>query len=711
MLKKVATILLTLSIALCFGKDIGKVTQGEILSSNDDALVIKSGRHIHKLRKQTNPTSLGKANNTTVIDTLYNYYIPQSSGDYVTGLADYQMQGDTVISEFNLLAPGKIKKIMVQTSSDGEAEFMVWAPSVFYAEDGSGYYNFPEYNDPEAPDPGADPILPWSTTLECTGIITDEQFDDMGNWTPEWNVLDMESAYPAVNPTLSGDSLDCFVGYRINGATGPYIMMDAGGHDFPIKSWSTLLSQGQPAGTYYYWGNSDTEIYTGHMMQIVVEYDAVPPFIENMTELSNMFAEEATVTADIYDLDSESFTAEIQYKIGDNGELQYAEMTATGNGNEYEGTISASVGDTVLYTVKGTDSDDLSNFATDNYVEYIVKEAPGDKSILVIREGTTNNDSLYKEVLDEAKTYYWIMDDEDGLHKSVVNAGFNLVFVTGFGTTVIPIAQEEDTYGFGEYLDNGGNLLLADPDWFFANPITEGVYGEEVSLAAGDFAYDYFGINNVVNDPADDQNESVADTEFDGVASSWLTSNFVDGNTYGPLMYSILGATNWGDYVYPNDNGVTLFTGAEGNQSMAVAKETAAYKALYLAFLPDVIATEQFGEFETLINNILNNTTSVDKENNSIATEFALEQNYPNPFNPTTTIRFSLPEKSQVALRIFDINGNLVKELVNSNKSQGIYTAIWNARDSQGMKVSSGVYFYQLQTADRNITKKMLFMK
>ncbi len=713
MLKKIATILLIVAVVFCFGKDFGKVNKGEVLSKDGNQMVFKSGRHLHKLRTVANGNvTLGKKTNITVIDTLHNFSIPASEGDYDPGLGDYQMQGDTVISEFNLLAPGKIKQIMLQTSTDGEAEFMVWAPSIFYDEDGSGYYNFPEFNNPDNSVPGSDPILPWSTTLECTGIIPGEQFDDNGYWDPTYNILDMETAYPAVNPRLSGDSLDCFVGYRINDANGPYTMMDAGGHDFPIKAWSTLMSQGQPSGTYYYWGNSDSRIYTAHMMAIVVEYEAVPPFIENATELSNIFSESATIRADIYDLDSENFTAEIQYKIGDNGDVQYEEMTATGNGDEYEGTLTASVGDTVFYAIKATDDGGLSNWSSDNYNEYVIKESPAGKSILVIREGTFSNDSLFKEVLDDEKTLYWIMEEENGLHRSVVNAGFDVVFVTGFGTTVVPIGQEEDLYGFGEFMDNGGDVALFDCDWFFANDITKGEYGEEVTLAEGDFAYDYFGIGRVINDPANDQTESIADTEFNGVTDHPLTGNFVEGTTYGPLQYSILGATNWGDYVYPNDaeSSMTVFTGAESNESMAVANVTDNYKALYVAFLPEVIAAEQFSEFETLIGNILNITTAVD-DDNQLATEFRLNQNYPNPFNPVTQIEFAIPHKSMVSLKIYDINGKLVRTLSNSVKTQGVYRSVWNATNDQGLKVSSGVYFYQLQTDDRIMTKKMLFIK
>lgn len=89
--------------------------------------------------------------------------------------------------------------------------------------------------------------------------------------------------------------------------------------------------------------------------------------------------------------------------------------------------------------------------------------------------------------------------------------------------------------------------------------------------------------------------------------------------------------------------------------------------------------------------------------------EFSLNQNYPNPFNPATTISFSLPSgfNGLVTLKIFDITGREVSNLVNQNLSQGIYNFQWNAS-----KYSSGVYFYQLTAGSefREI-KKMVLVK
>ena len=91
--------------------------------------------------------------------------------------------------------------------------------------------------------------------------------------------------------------------------------------------------------------------------------------------------------------------------------------------------------------------------------------------------------------------------------------------------------------------------------------------------------------------------------------------------------------------------------------------------------------------------------------------KFSLSQNFPNPFNPTTNIEFSIPEKSFVSLKIYDMNGKLVRRLSNGTKNQGRYLATWDAKNEFGFKVASGVYFYKLQTSNNVVTKKMLLMK
>ena len=93
-----------------------------------------------------------------------------------------------------------------------------------------------------------------------------------------------------------------------------------------------------------------------------------------------------------------------------------------------------------------------------------------------------------------------------------------------------------------------------------------------------------------------------------------------------------------------------------------------------------------------------------------------LLQNYPNPFNPETWIPFKLAERADVTISIYNIKGNLIRTLKLGDKHAGIYVtkyraAHWNGRNDAGERVSSGVYFYQINARDFVATKKLVILK
>jgi flagellar hook assembly protein FlgD len=95
---------------------------------------------------------------------------------------------------------------------------------------------------------------------------------------------------------------------------------------------------------------------------------------------------------------------------------------------------------------------------------------------------------------------------------------------------------------------------------------------------------------------------------------------------------------------------------------------------------------------------------------------FTLEQNYPNPFNPNTQIKFSLPSNSNVKLTIYNLLGESVRELINSDMNSGVHTVQWNSEDFSGNKVSSGIYFYKLKAngvdgSEFSQVRKMILLK
>lgn len=91
--------------------------------------------------------------------------------------------------------------------------------------------------------------------------------------------------------------------------------------------------------------------------------------------------------------------------------------------------------------------------------------------------------------------------------------------------------------------------------------------------------------------------------------------------------------------------------------------------------------------------------------------QFRLYQNFPNPFNPSTTIKFSLPAADNVHVRIFDIQGELIKTISSDIKAAGENEIAWDGTNDYGVKQPSGVYVYQLNSKVGTEARKMLLLK
>jgi len=97
--------------------------------------------------------------------------------------------------------------------------------------------------------------------------------------------------------------------------------------------------------------------------------------------------------------------------------------------------------------------------------------------------------------------------------------------------------------------------------------------------------------------------------------------------------------------------------------------------------------------------------------NNSTITILSLSPNFPNPFSQYTGISYQLPVSGHVNLSIYNIAGQLVRTLVNEEKSAGKYQAIWNGNDENNKEATQGVYFYKLESGGVKIVNKMILVK
>ena len=94
-----------------------------------------------------------------------------------------------------------------------------------------------------------------------------------------------------------------------------------------------------------------------------------------------------------------------------------------------------------------------------------------------------------------------------------------------------------------------------------------------------------------------------------------------------------------------------------------------------------------------------------------IPTEYALNQNYPNPFNPITNIEYDLHKDGNVIITIYDLNGHVIKDLINGTQTLGRQSIKWNATNNIGHPVSAGVYIYRVHVDGFSQTKKMVLLK
>ena len=94
-----------------------------------------------------------------------------------------------------------------------------------------------------------------------------------------------------------------------------------------------------------------------------------------------------------------------------------------------------------------------------------------------------------------------------------------------------------------------------------------------------------------------------------------------------------------------------------------------------------------------------------------IPSSFSLYQNYPNPFNPVTTLRYDLPEDGLVNITVYDMLGNVIKQLVNEVQNSGHKSIQWDATNNQGQPLSAGVYLYSIEAGEFSQTKKMILLK
>jgi hypothetical protein len=299
-------------------------------------------------------------------------------------------------------------------------------------------------------------------------------------------------------------------------------------------------------------------------------------------------------------------------------------------------------------------------------VDFSSQNNPGLFGTAILRNvTTTGNDFLVVDATEEGNSSY-IANSFDNVHTGtygVVSRNAlqdptvdlsNFYIITWSAGVAVPAFLPDEVTHLETYLDNGGRLFLNGQD-----------IGEDIFEPSGQsqFAQSFYN-NYLFANYIDDNSNSYLVNGLDGDpitdGMSFVINDIYDRDPDVVGRFNAMFADSIFQYLtYPKFGGLRV--------------ETADYRVVYFAFSFEQVPTEE--ERDTLMNRTMNwlldGITSAGS-NNLVIRSFNLEQNYPNPFNPSTTITYSLAKEEYVSLKVYDIMGREVAELVNEDYLQVI---------------------------------------
>jgi photosystem II stability/assembly factor-like uncharacterized protein len=274
-------------------------------------------------------------------------------------------------------------------------------------------------------------------------------------------------------------------------------------------------------------------------------------------------------------------------------------------------------------------------------------------------------------------------------------------------------------------VDSSGIVVAATTNGMFSSTNNGDLWEQATGIALGDtivkiaFAYpvvtEYFGNETRVLAGSDNGNlyEAFNGSGYTAATIAALFGDVEISGTWTRALIENFGLTTFpGGFWSSTDDGATW---TQNNQGLPANPPTSALtgsvNSSELSSSSHMVSINYYtGLFENINGGArifkLEAVVSVEKENDLTPTSYQLQQNYPNPFNPSTTITFSIPEASFVSLKVFNSLGQEIETLVTKELSAGNYKYDWNAES-----LTSGIYFYKLQSGSFVETKKMILLK
>jgi len=547
--------------------------------------------------------------------------------------------------------------------------------------------------------------------------ITD--FMDNGVLVPEGEQY--ESMYIIIRNVITSDRNLANGTFRINDGDGDYMTMyDQSGY-FTLRTSHRLTGltnyDPPPDGTILTFIRGLLQVRTDgyHIIPIYpgdIDISVTPPTISEIRrDLPEVLTNQTVdISARIVDLDGNVDSAKMFYRI-DGGSFNMVELTTSG-GDVYSGTIPGVNSDSAL-------------------VDYYIWAKDDSGNVSTIPQNPEGNPQYFYLVLNRSVTIQDVQYNPFGSDIS----GYNGYYVTLSGTVT---ADTSDFPGTGVtvyqiIMQNGMG------PWSGIRIGTRGSLSNQVSaLAKGDnvtlTGYVWDGsatptfnvtrIDSATNLMVNSQNNPLPDFEVLSTGDIGLTGN---GDPLKEQWESVLvkyldiTVTAENADPLPNNYGEMLVDDNSGETRVELEDGFHSYHNLSDPTRPNYIRTGNtfeelsgvmyysFGNYKLVPrndNDFIGWVTDVNEEN-QLPEEFGLFQNHPNPFNPSTVINYNLPVKANVTLKIFNILGQEVKILIDSEiVSAGNHDISFNANG-----LPSGIYIYNLQANDFVQSKKMILLK
>jgi len=242
--------------------------------------------------------------------------------------------------------------------------------------------------------------------------------------------------------------------------------------------------------------------------------------------------------------------------------------------------------------------------------------------------------------------------------------------------------------------DRGQSLVVDESGNTYVTGYSKSSTGFDYATVKYNSAGDFQWVKR--EDGGDNYDDEARDIAIDDDGDVYVTGVFKKDDydhRLATVKYNSAGSKKWLKKLYYNGKV------SEGRNIIVDGS-----KNIYVGGMVDLTGSQGYHDAFLVVK--YNQSQYVIQNRVGIPNTFSLSQNYPNPFNPVTKISFSIPQSGSTKLTVFDISGKLVAELVNSELEAGSYNMDFDASD-----LSSGTYFYRLETNGFSDVKKMVVVK